>query len=283
MPFYSPLRYPGGKARVSDYFFKVFTKNSLDGGVYIEPFAGGASVALSLLFNEHASKIIINDADRSIYSFWYSIIKKTDKFCKKIRDTKIDLETWKLQKEIQKRKTKANLFELGFSTFFLNRTNRGGILKAGIIGGKAQAGEWKIDARFNKNELIKRIEKIALYSSKIKIHNLDVIELIKELKNQLPKKSLFFFDPPYFVKGQQLYLNNLEPNDHRRFAKEISKLKDVNWIITYDNVKDVANLYQKYRRKKYSLHYSIGTHYDGKEIMIFSDSLTIPNFNFNKH
>lgn len=69
MDYCSPLRYPGGKGKVADYFKQIFRDNSLYDGVYVEPYAGGASVALSLLFNEYVSKIIINDIDRSIFAF----------------------------------------------------------------------------------------------------------------------------------------------------------------------------------------------------------------------
>ncbi len=161
MIYYSPLRYPGGKGRLSAYFKQIYKANSLCGGAYVEPYAGGAAVALSLLIDGYASKVIINDIDLSIYSFWHSVINKTEELCRLIRDTQVDVKTWERQRRIHKERGQHNLLELGFSTFFLNRSNRSGILDAGIIGGKSQSGKWKIDARFNKNELIKRIQRIS--------------------------------------------------------------------------------------------------------------------------
>ena len=140
MAFYSPLRYPGGKGKVAGFFHAIIEENSLHDGIYVEPYAGGASVALSLLFNEYVSSIVINDMDRSIYALWHTILNKNDEFCKKISKTKVNLNVWKECKLIQKRKKRARLFDLGFSTFFLNRTNRSGIIKVGIIGCKAQKG-----------------------------------------------------------------------------------------------------------------------------------------------
>jgi DNA adenine methylase len=275
MDFYSPLRYPGGKGKVSGYFKQIFKENHLYDGVYAEPYAGGASVALSLLIDQYASKIVINDIDRSIYSFWHSVLNKTDELCKLINDTSVTVENWNLQKDIQKNKQKNSLIKVGFSTFFLNRTNRSGILNAGIIGGKEQAGTWKIDARFNKKDLIKRIERIAQLTDKIELHNSDAVELVKLLRKELPKKSLFYFDPPYYVKGKDLYLNFYGDKDHKEIAEQINKVSSQKWIVTYDNVDQIKNLYPQYRQKEYTLNYSAGQANTGKEVMIFSNNLYI--------
>lgn len=276
MNFYSPLRYPGGKGKVADYFKQIFKENLLYDGIYIEPYAGGSSVALSLLFNEYASKIIINDIDRSIFAFWHSVLNKTDELCKLIHDTPVTVETWEVQKLIQKVKQQQGLLKVGFSTFFLNRTNRSGILNAGIIGGRQQNGEWKIDARYNKKDLIHRIERIAQYKDKIELHNSDAVELVKSLRETLPQKSLFYFDPPYYVKGKDLYLNYYVDNDHQNIACEISKVHNQKWIITYDDVIQIRNLYSNYRNKSFKLSYSAGSsNKEGKEIMIFSDNIYI--------
>lgn len=276
MQFYSPLRYPGGKGKVADYFKQIFKDNLLYDGIYVEPYAGGASVALSLLFNEYASKIIINDIDKSIYSFWHSVLNDTDKLCKLIYDTPVTIDNWEIQKSIQKNKNRYGFLKLGFSTFYLNRTNRSGILNAGIIGGRQQLGEWKIDARYNKKDLIERIERIALYKNKIELYNSDAVELIKSLRKALSKNTLFYFDPPYYVKGKDLYLNYYVDKDHREIANEISKVKNQKWIVTYDDVNPIRNLYTDFRQKPFKLAYSAGNeNKQGQEVMIFSDNLYI--------
>ncbi len=275
MGVYSPLRYPGGKGKISPYFKQIIKDNLLFDGVYVEPYAGGAAVALSLLFDEYVSKIIINDIDRSIYAFWYSILNETEKFCKLIQKTPVTIGVWKKQKKIQTFKKKCGLLELGFSTFFLNRTNRSGILNAGVIGGLKQAGEWKINARYNKKELIRRIKKISLYKNQIQLYNYDASKLVKLLCKTLPKNTLFYFDPPYYIKGKNLYLNHYAYNDHKEIAKDIHALKNQKWILTYDNVKPIKELYLAYRQKKYNLHYSAGKSETGRELMIFSNNLSI--------
>lgn len=276
MDYYSPLRYPGGKGKVANYFKQVFKDNLLYDGVYVEPYAGGASVALSLLLNEYASKVIINDIDISIYAFWHSVLNETEALCKLIANTAVTVKNWEKQKKIQKNRSTHSLLKVGFSTFFLNRTNRSGILNAGIIGGRQQLGEWKIDARFNKPDLIGRIQRIAQYKNRIELYNLDAIELVKQLRKKLPAKTLFYFDPPYYVKGKDLYLNFYDDNDHQEIANEISKVTTQRWVVSYDNDIFIRRIYSDYRKRKYLLNYSAASSSKGEEVMIFSNNLYIP-------
>ena len=273
--FVSPLRYPGGKLKVVDYVKHLFEVNDLMDGTYIEPYAGGASVALTLLFSEYASRIKINDIDRSIYAFWHSVLKETDALCRLVADTPVNMEVWHAQREVQARKADADLLELGFSTFFLNRTNRSGILSGGVIGGKNQDGNFKIDARYNKEDLIERIESIAEYADRIELTSKDAVDLIKSIKKPT-EKTFCYLDPPYYVKGRDLYLNYYNDDDHRAIAKAIKKYKG-KWIISYDAVDFIRELYKDYRQKEYYLSYSAGNPAKGREIVVYSDGLVIPD------
>ncbi len=275
MTFYSPLRYPGGKYKIVNYFKKIIEKNDLKGGVYIEPYAGGASVALSLLFEGYTSQIIINDIDLSIYAFWYSVLNKTEKLCELIKKTPINIKNWEKQKKIQKSQKNADLLSLGFSTFFLNRTNISGIINAGVIGGKEQKGKWKINSRYNKKELINKIKFIASHKDKIELHNEDAIKLIPILRKKLSEKTLFYLDPPYYTKGKELYFNYYEYKDHLAICKEINKIKKQKWILTYDNANIIKSLYSNYRHDIFSLNYSAGKTTKGEEVMFFSENLKI--------
>lgn len=274
--YVSPLRYPGGKLKVVDYIEQLFEVNDLVGGTYIEPYAGGASVALSLLFDRYAGRIKINDIDRSIYAFWYSVLNNTDALCQLISDTPITMDVWQTQHELQKRKEEADLLELGFSTFFLNRTNRSGILNGGVIGGKEQTGNFKIDARYNKEDLIERIERIAGYADLIELTSLDAVALLKRYKRTPAAKTFCYLDPPYHVKGRDLYLNYYNDDDHKAIAEIIKKYKG-KWIISYDAVDFIKELYSDYRQKEYCLSYSAGNRSKGKEIMVYSDGLILPD------
>lgn len=278
--FVSPLRYPGGKLKVVDYVKHLYEANDLCGGTYIEPYAGGASVALSLLQDGYANKICINDIDRSVYAFWYSVLKNTDEFCRLITDTSVTMETWNTERELQTKKQEIDLLELGFSTFFLNRTNRSGILKGGVIGGKNQNGNFKMDARFNKAELIRRIERIAVDADRIELTSLDAVDLIKSIE-QPAEKTFCYLDPPYYVKGRDLYLNYYNDDDHRAIATAIKDYTG-KWIISYDAVDFIKDLYQNYRQQEYYLSYSAGNPSTGKEIMVYSNGLMIPDSGIGK-
>jgi DNA adenine methylase len=275
MDYYSPLRYPGGKAKVADFFKTVVKDNILYDAVYVEPYAGGAAVGLALLFNEYVSKIIINDIDPSIYAFWHSVLNHSEKFCELISKKTLTVKTWRAQREIQRHRNKHSRLELGFSTFFLNRTNRSGILDGGVIGGLDQTGPWKIDARYNKEALIERVRRVASFKDRIELHNLDAVKLIKSLRSKLPKKTLLYFDPPYYVKGQDLYQNFYGPEDHKQIADAIETLKDQKWIVTYDNVPEIRRLYSSHRKVRFNLNYSAAKASKGQEVMVFSDNLYI--------
>lgn len=272
----SPLRYPGGKLKVVDYIKQVLEENNMCGGHYIEPYAGGASVALSLLHSESVHSIHINDIDLSIYAFWHCVLYNTEDLCRLIADTPVTMTQWYRQSEVQKRKSDnaTSLLELGFSTFFLNRTNRSGILNAGVIGGKHQTGKYRIDARYNKEDLIKRIERIADYAERITLTNEDAVQLIMGLKpDTVP--TLCYLDPPYYIKGRDLYLNYYTDEDHRHIYQAIRAYTG-KWLISYDAVDFLKELYKDYRQREYFLSYSAGNPSRGKEIMVYSNEMVVP-------
>ncbi|MEI8337901.1 MAG: DNA adenine methylase [bacterium] len=246
-------------------------------GHYIEPSAGGASVALHLLFKGQVREITINDYDRAIYAFWYSVLNSSEKFCRKIRKTEVTVENWKKFKKIHKNKDKESLFDLGFATFFLNRTNRSGIIDGGVIGGLGQKGNYKIDCRFNKEELIDRIKFIATYKKRIHLYDLNALELIRKIKKEGNSKGgIFYFDPPYYLKGPSLYMSHYKYEDHKKVSEEIKKIKNIKWIVSYDNVPEIKKLYSLNKKKEYSFFHTAYEIRKGKEVLFFSDGLIIP-------
>lgn len=271
----TPLRYPGGKAKLANFIKLIYQQNNLLDGHYVETYAGGAAVALSLLFLEYASEIHINDLSKPVYAFWHSVLYETEGFCELIRSAKVTIEEWDRQKAIQRRAETTSLLELGFSTFFLNRTNRSGIINGGIIGGKDQNGVWKIDARFNKSALIDRIKKVARYRRRINLYNEDASAFLQTILPNLPARTLCYLDPPYFVKGQGLYEDYYQAADHAEIARLVSQITHP-WIVSYDNAPEIAELYKSYRSIAYNLSYSAADRYKGAEIMFFSEGLTLP-------
>lgn len=275
MTRFSPLRYPGGKAKLAPLIAEVISKNDLIGGVYVEPFAGGASVALYLLLNKYVSSICINDKDPAISAFWHVVKYQPEALCNMIASTPVTIDEWKKQRDIQKRKNEIPLsLELAFSTLFLNRANRSGIIWAGPIGGQTQSGRWKLDCRFNKSNLIDRIQKIAEFKDHIEVTQLDATEFLSPYTISNHNKTLVYLDPPYYVKGRGLYLNSYTHQDHEDLASIVSKLK-ANWIVSYDNVPEILDLYRNYSSAVYHLNYSVQRHIKGSEI-IFWNKLKFP-------
>ncbi|WP_027633402.1 DNA adenine methylase [Clostridium hydrogeniformans] len=282
---YSPLRYPGSKNKLAEYIKELIYLKKLNNSTYVEPFCGGASVALSLLINGHVSNIIINDYDKSIYAFWYSVIYHNNELCELIKNTNITMEEWQKQKKIQFNKEKEDLLSLGFSTLFLNRTNRSGILKAGVIGGINQLGTYKLDCRFNKDKLIQKIKLIGTYRDRIKVYNLDTEELIKQVISNLNKKSFIFFDPPYYKKGSCLYTNFYKHDNHISLSNKIKNIKYHSWIVTYDNIDNIKRMYKGYFKELYKLNYSVKVKYKGEEVIMYSNTLSkdLKNKNLTIH
>lgn len=274
----TPLRYPGGKARLRPYLERLIAQNHLYDAHYIEPFCGGAGLALELLMSYTVSTIHINDLDRAVYAFWYSTTKRTDALCARISDTPCTMDTWHEQRAVWLNRTKANLLDLGFATFFLNRTNRSGILDAGVIGGKNQAGKWKLDARYNRDELIARIQAIGQFRSRIHIYNKEAIDFLQALQPDLPRKSLIYLDPPYVEKGPGLYLNHHREDDHRFLAQWVTRKLRRPWIVSYDAHPLIRECYDGHTEAEMNFHYSAhGNARRGTELVYFSDGLIPPD------
>lgn len=277
MRHFSPLRYPGGKGRLASFVQTLFERNNLVDGHYVEPYAGGAAVALSLLLLEYASHVYINDISKPVYLFWRAVLEDTDALCRKIRDKEVTPQEWRRQRSILFHSGDHSHLSVAFAFFFLNRTNRSGIIHSGgMIGGNDQTGNWKIDARYNRQELISRIETIAAYSNRIHVSNKDAEVFLKATVSSLPDKSLIFLDPPYFEQGQSLYENHYQPKDHIRLAGAVRKKLQRNWIISYDNHPQIRTAYRGCRKLVYSLPYSAARKYEGSEVMFFSDGLAVP-------
>lgn len=272
----TPLRYPGGKQKIWRFIAEIIDANQLYDCDYIEPYAGGGGVAIELLLSGMVKKIHLNDSNPAVYAFWSSIIDQPDAFCKKIISAPLSVNEWERQRSIYKAQDLSDLLGLGFAFFYLNRCNRSGILSAGIIGGKKQEGTWKIGARFHRNDLIRRIERIATKRKYINIKNLDAEIFIEKYVNKIKNTTLTYCDPPYYSKADRLYDNFYSKNDHIRISKIISNKLKKYWIISYDNVPEISDLYKSNKCFSYSLQYNASRVYKGTELFIFCNSLKLP-------
>ncbi|MEK7700176.1 MAG: DNA adenine methylase [Planctomycetota bacterium] len=269
----SPLRYPGGKTVYADIISWIIQNNGLSGCSYAEPFAGGAGAAITLLLKGQVKDIWLNDFDPAIYSFWRAILKHTEEFISRIDNTPITVCEWRKQKEIYVKKG-ADLLSLGFATFFLNRCNRAGILRANPIGGLMQNSTDKIDARFKKKKLIAKIQAIAEQKGRIHLFKLDALDFMKELK-KTQQKTLVYFDPPYYKKGELLYLNHYRHKDHESLCKQIVTCR-MPWLLSYDDQPEITGLYRGVRTYRRNLRYSVATPSVGRELII--SNLRMPEY-----
>ncbi len=269
--YLSPLRYPGGKQRLGPFFRALIRDVYKKKPYYIEPFAGGAGVALYLLAGSIVNGVHLNDVDRSIYSLWHSMLNNRSRLLDMIRRRRISVAEWDRQKEVQRYKADATLLELGFSTLFLNRTNRSGILRAGMIGGRDQSRDWKLNARFNKKEIIRRIEYVGSHARLISISNEDCRK-IRDLRFSRRTNALVYLDPPYYEKGQDLYINHFTQDDHETLSNNVRKISS-HWVVSYDNVRPVRALYKDCPTYAYSLSYSADSYRLGSERIFLSPGL----------
>jgi DNA adenine methylase len=272
--FPSPLRYPGGKRKVGNFVKLFILENDLLGAEYVEPYAGGASVALSLLYEDYIDHIHINDIDTSIYTFWHVVLNKTDELCSRIASVKVTVEEWHRQCAVQLSMDPDDV-DLAFSTFFLNRTNRSGIIRGGLIGGKNQTGAWKLDARFMRDNLIRRIQKAGRFRSRITLSQLDASVLLKTWTVTCEVPTVLYLDPPYYVKGEGLYKSFYSHSHHVEIEGIVERLK-VPWMVSYDAAPEIEELYGKYSSLHYSLSYSAADRYRGSEVMFFPPTVHIP-------
>ncbi len=273
--FPSPLRYPGGKGKVANFIKLLLLENDLLGAEYVEPYAGGASVALNLLFEGFVDHVHINDLDPSIYAFWKVVLDRPDEICQLVRSSPITIDEWQKQRDIQADPDAGEL-AVAFSTFYMNRTNRSGIITGGMIGGRKQVGPYGLDARFNRENLVRRIEKISRYASRVSLSGEDALNFLKTWCDDEAPYSLVYLDPPYFNKGGDLYRNAYGPDDHAAVANLTSRLK-VPWIVSYDTHPSILGLYKEHHNIRYSLSYSAGTRTSGSEVMFLSDGLFAPD------
>lgn len=280
----TPLRYPGGKSKLTNFIYNTMKINGMEDTVYCEPFAGGAGVAMSLLLNCRVKSIILNDLDIAIYSTWYAIIYDTEKLLEAIKRVDVNIDTWKQQKRIYMELKNSDIysFDLAFATFFLNRTNRSGIITGGPIGGMKQTGKYKLNCRFNKNTLAKRIRAVAEHKEDIQLYNMDVADFIKKVACKQQKNRLFiFFDPPYDGIGNKIYRLAMEAEEYKEMIDlSCKELHDYQWIATYGKSALIERLYCCYNcyPKKYKLQYMATWKRQELELLFHSPATKVDSF-----
>jgi DNA adenine methylase len=268
----SPLRYPGGKAKLFSFFAGLIEGNDLFGCEYREPYAGGAGLALNLLAGGFVSHVHLNDIDPGIFAFWRSATQAPDALCDLVAAVELNIDEWYRQRDIWRQPTRHSEIELGFATLFLNRANRSGIIEgAGPVGGYHQTGALRLDARFNKRTVIERIQLVRELAGRISVTNLDALDYIRTC---VQEGDLTYLDPPYYVRGQRLYKNFYNHEDHQLISERVRSMTG-NWVVSYDDVDPIRTLYDWVTPLQLTLRYTAGTSAVGREVVFVSPSLRV--------
>jgi DNA adenine methylase len=266
----SPMRYPGSKAVIAEYIGEILVRNHMHGATYVEPFCGGSSVALDLLYSEQVSRVVLNDIDYRLFSFWDAILRKPEEFCDQLRRTPVTMEERENQMEIYRHPEQYAPFYVGFACFFLNKTNRSGILTGGPIGGTEQSGPWKITTKFGKDYFYRVIRKFARYKDRIQLHNLDAVGFLEKVVRPI-EKTFIFLDPPYHGVGKELYKDHyFVDKDHCRLAQALQEV-DKPWLMTYDDVPEIRALYSDNTVEDLQMYYHTYAKKNKDEILIYGN------------
>lgn len=272
----SPLRYPGGKSSMAGLLSQLRRLNGLGEHSLAEPFAGGAGASLALLFLEETYDIHINDADPAIHDFWWSVIHRPTRFQSLLSRTRVNMTEWRRQRDTYRSRPPLSRLRRGFAAFYLNRCNRSGIImNGGPIGGVQQHGKWKLNARYNKVELLRRCRRVAEFRDRIHVSCRDGIEFIRSCDST---STFFFIDPPYYVKGPTLYLNALNEEYHEALASQLRTMSDASWVLTYDDCPQVRSLYRGWASiRPFSLRYAASERRNGRELLIAPKWMRLPS------
>ena len=275
MAFLSPLRYPGGKGLLLDFISDVISRTVGDRISYIEPFAGGAAIALGLLSRGIVERAVIGDIDPAIAAFWRAVYYRTEEFIDKIWMCDVSIDAWHENWHILSSRDHTSDLELGFAAFFLNRTNHSGILRARPIGGLDQRGKWKLDCRYNRADLAKRIEALSVYRDRVDLFEGNACDLLDTLGDRLREGSFIYADPPYLMKSTDLYLDDMDLEQHRILADQLRRNYSY-WMVSYDkDTRVYGEFFPEERFVQFSIRHSASRAHIGEEIAVFSNSCVI--------
>lgn len=267
----SPLRYPGGKAALAGFFTDIISTLNITDACYIEPYAGGAGAGVALLHENVVQHLIINDIDPAVHAFWKAVTENNSEFVKLVSITPLTIAEWHRQRAVYRAQDENDPLSLGFAFFYLNRTNRSGILNAGVIGGQRQEGKYKIDARFNRSTLIERLTTIGSLASRITVSDSDGRTVIQQHAND--ERAFMYIDPPYVQAGSKLYLNAFDGRDHKALSTIVKAVSKAHWLVTYDTSPLVERLYQDQFQCRLELTYAARHPGKAEELLIASSSV----------
>jgi DNA adenine methylase len=280
----SPLRYPGGKTRFTNFIAEAMLSSGEQVELFAEPFCGGAGAAISLLESGYVPQIALNDCDPLVASFWKVVFGKSRKtrhdinwLIHRIDSAKLSVDEWRYQKALKPR----NIREAAWKCLYLNRTSFNGILhKAGPIGGWEQKNR-TLAVRFNREKLIKRsLELFSLRDQVIRVECMNWKRFCSYYTRS--NRSYLYLDPPYYHKAEQLYGYLFDEKAHRELRNYLVNTT-CPWMLSYDDASEVRTLYSgtegiegRVIDQTYSAHPVGGGSFVGRELFFSNRPLPVP-------
>lgn len=213
--------------------------------IFVDVFVGGGSVAVGIANNFPSAKIVINDLDEYIWSFWTVICTKDglEKLISYIiqykKPTVEDFRAWR-QKANEKN---LSTVDKAFLALFFNRTTFSGIFNSGPIGGFDQSGKYKIGCRYNASHMSGMVRSLSetFLNKKVQCYRKDYVDMLKEYKDK--EEALLYLDPPYMKQGHLLYNHHMKSEQYAEMANLLKGCK-AKWLVSHDDRPEFVKLFQ---------------------------------------
>lgn len=238
VPHRSLFRYPGGKTWLVPHVRNWLASLPNKPEEFIEPFAGGGIVGLSVVFEDLADRITLVELDESIAAVWRVVLNgKAKQLATRILNFQVSLEA---VREILDSQPTA-LLDQAFATIVRNRMQRGGIMAPGASLMKSGESGKGLMSRWYARTLHDRVLEISKRKARISFIHGDGLAVMRETASR--KDVAYLIDPPYTVAGRRLYLHS--ELDHNELFRLASKLRG-DFLMTYDDAPAVRKLAEKF-------------------------------------
>jgi DNA adenine methylase len=282
----SPLRYPGGKARMAPWLTDTFEALlwPMDVEIWLEPFGGGAGAALTALASGRVPEAWIVEANPALAAFWTTVMNDGPAMADRVERTVPTLGMFQDSRQTVAAALdgeRIDTFKLGLAAFILNRCSRSGMIlpSVGPIGGKAQTGLHTVAARFNAAALADRIRTVHALGDRFKVFAGDGISFLEDLPASGVQDEVFcFVDPPYIGVGNDLYAIGMDDDLHQRLANALNRLT-APWLLTYDAHPQIPQLYPDSQVLEFDIPHTAGSSRVGTEYLVLGPGMGAPETN----
>ena len=260
------FRYPGGKAKLCGRILHHLSR-LMDDSItqYRELFFGGGSVGIKYVQKKECPKQIwLNDKDVGIACLWTSVIRYPDSLKKLVLAYKPTVDSfYQLKNDLLNTTsvpdTEEEVAQVGFNKLALHQITYSGLgLKSGgPLGGVAQLSKYKVDCRWSPAYICKKINTVhKVFSNKEVIHEACTSYDFEKIITDTSMKALLYLDPPYFVKGSQLYHESFTHQDHTRLCENLKNTQH-KWLLSYDACEEIKEMYSWATIEEVEVNYSI--------------------------